>query len=210
MVLKGFRKRFRRKRPALFILGQWHVHQDNASVHNSILVTDYLSKMGIKTVPHPNPNPIVQALLPVTFGYSLSSQAVVMRQLRRWKRLWRSLTHWHKRTSMGLSRSCCNGTTSALQPEELTSKGTSVSCVLSIKVPIRKNLETFLMILVHQYLKSFMSQWIRNIVFLFIVVFQRFSRCAFWASSGFLCPNILSDKNFQTLSQKFRQIVSQI
>ena len=32
--------------------GQWHFHQDNAPVHNSILVTDYLTKMGIKTVPH--------------------------------------------------------------------------------------------------------------------------------------------------------------
>ena len=32
--------------------------------------------------------PIVQTLLPVTFGYSLSSEAVGMRQLRRWKRLW--------------------------------------------------------------------------------------------------------------------------
>ena len=74
--------------------------------------------------------PIVQTLLPVTFGYSLSSEAVVMRQLRRWKRLWRrSLTHSHKRTSMGPSRSCWNGTTSALQPEEITSKGTRVSCV---------------------------------------------------------------------------------
>ena len=31
--------------------GQWHFHQDNTPVHNSILVTDYLSKMGIKTVP---------------------------------------------------------------------------------------------------------------------------------------------------------------
>ena len=41
--------------------------------------------------------PIVQTLLPVTFGYSLSSQAVVMRQLRRWKRLWwRSLTRSHQ------------------------------------------------------------------------------------------------------------------
>ena len=39
--------------------------------------------------------PIVQTLLPVTFGYSLSSEAVVMRQLRRWKRLWwRSLTRF--------------------------------------------------------------------------------------------------------------------
>ena len=39
---------------------------------------------------------------------------------------------------MGPFKSCCNGTTSALQPEEITSKGTRVSCVLSIKVPIRK------------------------------------------------------------------------
>ena len=59
-----------------------------------------------------------------------------------WQRLWlwdnwgdergcnkRSLTRSHKRTSMGPSRSCRNGTTSALQPEEITSKGTRVSCV---------------------------------------------------------------------------------
>ena len=73
---------------------------------------------------------IVETLLPVTFAYSLSSEAVVMRQLRRWKRLWRkSLTHSHKRTSMGPSRSCWNGTTCAFQPEEITSKRTRVSCV---------------------------------------------------------------------------------
>ena len=34
--------------------------------------------------------PIVQTLVPVTFSYSLSSESVVMRQLRRWKSLWRS------------------------------------------------------------------------------------------------------------------------
>ena len=51
-VLREFRKRLRRKRPALFKSGQWHFHHDNALVHNSILVTDYLSKMGVKTVPH--------------------------------------------------------------------------------------------------------------------------------------------------------------
>ena len=62
--------------------------------------------------------------------YCLSSEAVVMRQLRRWKRLWRrSLTRSHKRTSMGRSRSCWSRTTSALQPEEIISKGTRVSCV---------------------------------------------------------------------------------
>ena len=43
--------------------------------------------------------PIVQTLLSVTFGYSLSSEAVVMIQLRRWKRLWRrSLTRSHKKS----------------------------------------------------------------------------------------------------------------
>ena len=51
-VLREFRKRFRRKNPALFKSGQWHFHQDNAPVHNSILVTEYLTKMGIKTVLH--------------------------------------------------------------------------------------------------------------------------------------------------------------
>ena len=56
-VLREFRKRFRRKRPALFKSGQWHFHQDNALVHNSILVTDYLTKMGIKTVPRPPYSP---------------------------------------------------------------------------------------------------------------------------------------------------------
>ena len=89
--------------------------------------------------------PIVQTLLPVTFGYSLSSAPVVMRQLRRWKRLWRrSLTRLQKRTSMGPWRSCWNGKTSALQPEEITSKVTRVLCALSIKVPIRKKFRNLL------------------------------------------------------------------
>ena len=39
--------------------------------------------------------PIVQNLLPVTFGYSLISEAVVMRELRRWKRLWCDEGHWY-------------------------------------------------------------------------------------------------------------------
>ena len=52
-VLREFRKRFLGKMPALFKSGQWQFHQDNAPVHNSILVTDYLPKMGIKAVPQP-------------------------------------------------------------------------------------------------------------------------------------------------------------
>ena len=56
-LLREFRKRFFRKRPALIKLCPWHFHQDNAPVHNSILVTDYLAKMGIKTVPQPSYSP---------------------------------------------------------------------------------------------------------------------------------------------------------
>ena len=68
--------------------------------------------------------PIVQTLLPVTFAYFLSSEAVVMRQLRRSKRLWRrTLTRSHKTTFIGPSRSCWNGSTSALKPEEIIRRG---------------------------------------------------------------------------------------
>ena len=58
-VWREFSKRFHQKRPALFKLGQWYFHQDNAPVHNSILVTDYLTKMSIKTVPQPPYSPDV-------------------------------------------------------------------------------------------------------------------------------------------------------
>ena len=63
-VLREFRKRFLGKRPALLKSGQWHFHQNNAPVHNSILVTDYLTQMGIKTVLHP---PYCPDLAPCNF-----------------------------------------------------------------------------------------------------------------------------------------------
>ena len=45
-------------------MGQWHFHQENAPVNNSILDTDYLTKMGIKTVPQP---PYTPDLAPCDF-----------------------------------------------------------------------------------------------------------------------------------------------
>ena len=56
-VLREFRERFHRKRPAFIKSGQWHFYQVNAPVHNSILVADYVTKIGIKTVPHPPYSP---------------------------------------------------------------------------------------------------------------------------------------------------------
>ena len=52
-VLRESRKRFHWKRLTLFKSGLWHFYQNNAPVHNCILVTDYLTKMDVKTVPHP-------------------------------------------------------------------------------------------------------------------------------------------------------------
>ena len=122
-----FRKRFRRKKPTLFKLGQWYFHEDNTPVHNSIVVTAYLIKMSIKTVPHPPYSPHFApcdfCLFPKLRGCSYETTEEMKVS---W---WKSLTRSHKRTSVGASRSCSNGTASGFQPEEITSKGTSVSCV---------------------------------------------------------------------------------
>ena len=56
-VLREFMKRFHRKWPALLKSGQWHFQQYNMPVDNSILVTDFFTKMGIKTVPQPPYSP---------------------------------------------------------------------------------------------------------------------------------------------------------
>ena len=84
--------------------------------------------------------PIVQTLLPVTFDYSLSSEAVVMWQLRRWKRLWwRSLTRPQKRTSMGPTQKLLERHNKSIATGGDNFKGDkSFMCVLWIKVPIRK------------------------------------------------------------------------
>ena len=54
---KGVQEEILSEEAALFKSGQWHFHQDNTPVHNSILVTDYLTKMGINTVPQPPYSP---------------------------------------------------------------------------------------------------------------------------------------------------------
>ena len=61
---KGVQEEIPSKRPALFKSDQWHFHQDNAPVHNSTLVTDYLTKVDIKMVPQP---PYSQELAPCDF-----------------------------------------------------------------------------------------------------------------------------------------------
>ena len=54
---KGVQEEIPSEEASIFKSYQWHFHQDNAPVHNSILVIDYLTKMDIKTVPQPPYSP---------------------------------------------------------------------------------------------------------------------------------------------------------
>ena len=124
-VLRESRKRFCQKRPALFKSGQWHFHQDNAPVHNTILVTDYLNKLGIKTIPHPLHSPHFSTCDFGLFPKPRGCRSETVKGLK--VTVTKVIDTLTQRTSMGPSRSCLNSTTSALQLEEITSKGTRVS-----------------------------------------------------------------------------------
>ena len=62
---KGVLEEVPSEEASIFKSVQWHFHQNNAPVHNSILVTDYLTKMGIKTVLNP---PYCPDLAPCDFS----------------------------------------------------------------------------------------------------------------------------------------------
>ena len=54
---KGVQEEIPSEEASTIQISQWHFQQDNAPVHNSIPVTDYLTKIGINTVPQPPYNP---------------------------------------------------------------------------------------------------------------------------------------------------------
>ena len=111
-VLREFRKRFRRKRPSLFKSSQWHFHEDNAPVHNYILVIDFLTKMGIKKVPHP---PYSRDLAPCDF-WLFPKNKEKLRGCRyetiegKKQALTKAIDTLTQEDSMGPSRRCRNGT----------------------------------------------------------------------------------------------------
>ena len=118
-VLKEFRKRFRRKRPALFKSGSVAFlpgQCTSAQLHPCHRLFDqrWASKQFVIL-------PIVQTLLPVTFGYSLSLEAVM--------KVFDTLTHddFHGAFQKLLEWYKC-----------IATGGDYFMCVLSIKVPIQK------------------------------------------------------------------------
>ena len=139
-------------RPALFKSDQWHFHQDNAPVNNSILATDYLTKMAIKTVPQPSHSP---DLAPYDFWLFPKLRVCRYETIEEMKEaMTKVIDTLTQEDFHGPSRSCWNNTTSALQPEEITSKGNRVSCVYyQQKCPYEKSLETYLIILVNGWIE---------------------------------------------------------
>ena len=147
-VLTDFRNRFRRKRPALFKSGQCYFYQDNAPVHNSVHVTDYLTKMGIKTVPHspysPDHAPCDFCLLPKLRGCRYETTEEMKESVTKDND---TLT---QENFYGAFPKLLERYNKCMQPEEITLKGNRVSFVYyQEKCPYEKCLETHLMILVY-------------------------------------------------------------
>ena len=125
-VLREFRKR-----PALFKSGQWHFHQDNAPVHNFILVTDYLTKMGIKTVPQPPYRPDLASC-----DFWLFSKLKEKLRGCRYETIeemkeavTKVIDTLTQEDFHGVFQKLLGRYTKCIAAEEITSKGTRVSCV---------------------------------------------------------------------------------
>ena len=144
---KGVQEEICRKRPALFKSGQWHFHQDNAPIHNSILVTDYLTKMAINTVPQP---PYSPDLAPCDFCLFPKLRGCRYETIEKMKeavmKVIDTLTQglpWGLPEVVGmvLQVHCSCG--------RLLQRGLEFHVCTINKSPHTKNLETYLMILVH-------------------------------------------------------------
>ena len=114
-------------RPALFKSGQWHFRQDNALVHNSILVTDYLTTMDIRTVCHPPNSPDLAPRDFCSFSKLGGCHYETIKEMK--EAMTKIIDMLTQEDFHGAFQKLLEWYNSALQPEEITSKGTKVSCV---------------------------------------------------------------------------------
>ena len=98
-----------------------HFHENNTPVHYSFLVTDYLTNMGIKTVLQPSYSPDIA---PCYFCLFCKLRDCRYKTIEEMKEVVTKVID--TLTQEDFHRAC---TTSALHMEEITSKGTRVSCV---------------------------------------------------------------------------------
>ena len=184
MVLREFRKRFHWKRPAFFKSGLWHFHQDNAPIYNSSLVTDYLGKMGIKTARHPPNSP---DLAPCDFRLFTK----LKEKLRgcRYETI-EEMKEAVTKVIYMLTQEDIHGAFQKLLERynkciaaggDYFEGDYSFMCVLSIKVPIWKSLETYLMILVYIYIYIFYSTYLCSSLHISVCIcIQRYTWTFIW------------------------------
>ena len=120
-ILREFRKRFCWKRTALFKPDQWHFCQDNAPVYNSIVVTDYLTKMGIMTVPHRPYSPDLALCDFCLFPKLRGCRYEKIEEMK--KAVTKVIDTLTQEEFHGAFQKLLERYKSALQPEEITSKG---------------------------------------------------------------------------------------
>ena len=124
---KGVQQEIPSEETSTLQIGQWHFPLDNTPVHNSIFFTDILNKMGIKTVLLPPYSPDVA---PGDFWLFPKLRGCRYETIEEMKEaVTKVIDTLTQKDFHGVSRSCWNGTTSTLQREEITLKGTRVSCV---------------------------------------------------------------------------------
>ena len=145
---KGVQEEIPWEEASIFKSSQWHFYQDNAPVHNSTLVIEYLTKMGIKTVPRPPYSPDLAHcdcwLFPKLRGCSYE---IIEEMKEAVTKVIDTLTlegiHGAFQKLLVRYNKCIAAGGDYVHGDQ------SFMCVLSIKVPIRKNMETYLMIPVH-------------------------------------------------------------
>ena len=157
-------------------MGQWHFHLDNTPVHNSILVTDYLTKMGIKIVPHPPYSPDLAPcdfwLFPKLNEKLRGCRYETIEEMKEAvTKVIDTLTQedFHEAFQKLLERynKCIAAGGDYFEGDK------SFMCVLSIKVPIRKSLETYLMILVYIYIYIYIyinTHWCKWSIYIYIYI----------------------------------------
>ena len=117
--------------------GQWHFHRDNTPVHNSILVTDYLTKINFKGVPQP---PYSPDLAPCDFCLFPKLRGCCYETIEEMKeavtKVIDTLTqedfHWAFQKFLERYNDCIAAGGDYFEGDE------SFMCVLSIQMPIRK------------------------------------------------------------------------
>ena len=124
---KGVQKEIPSEEASTLRTSQWHFHQHNTPVHYSILVTDYLTKMGIKIVPQP---PYSPDLAPCDFWLFPKLRGCRYETIEKMKEaVTKVIDTLTQEDFHGAFQKLLEQYNKCIAAEAIISKGTKVSCV---------------------------------------------------------------------------------